>query len=489
MSTVVKNDDAEISSPVQSRSSQGRTNSHHTSPNVFCRQSSITSNNSVETSPINKQESTKLIKTKTDLLVLISMALIYFVGTCAFSMIAPFFAPEALKKGSDGTITGLIFAVYPLVVFIVSPLIGKLLPLIGPKFCLIAGCFLEGGSEVLFGFVSELESGIMFISFCFIIRIVTALGSACSQTAILAIVSITFKDNMSTMFGILELFSGLGFMAGPALGGFLYEVGGFKLPFIVLGSCVLLVLFFVMFILPGSHAYRNEESNETGSLKKVLLIPGVLMIGINAVIGGMVLSFLDPTLTNHLEDITNNGLSSEKIGLVFLIPSVLYTISAPLLGMVVDKMFSGRYAIILGNVICCVSYLFLGPSPLLDSFVNSKLWVVCVALGVMGIAIAPLVVPILADMQKSTTNAGLPANFATTSIISGIFNSVFSIGSVIGPTLGGALTDHMSFSWASTIFSFVLIGKAVILTLFTIWESHSKWSGKKTRGYEPFPQC
>ena len=62
-------------------------------PNGFCRQQSvqgIKSHQELEEEPGN----TKLIKTKKDLLVIISMAMLFFMGMCAFSVIAPFFTIE-----------------------------------------------------------------------------------------------------------------------------------------------------------------------------------------------------------------------------------------------------------------------------------------------------------------------------------------------------------------------------------------------------------
>ena len=45
-----------------------------------------------------------------------------------------------------------------------------------------------------------------------------------------------FPDNVATMFAILETFFGIGMILGPTIGGALYELGGFTLPFAVLGS-------------------------------------------------------------------------------------------------------------------------------------------------------------------------------------------------------------------------------------------------------------
>ena len=40
--------------------------------------------------------------------------------------------------------------------------------------------------------------------------------------------------------GLFELAGGLGFAVGPVIGGFLYQLGGFRLPFFSVGGMVLL---------------------------------------------------------------------------------------------------------------------------------------------------------------------------------------------------------------------------------------------------------
>ena len=48
-------------------------------------------------------------------------------GMCV-SLQAPFYPAEAEKKGASATQYGLVFGIFELTVFIVSPIVGKLLP-------------------------------------------------------------------------------------------------------------------------------------------------------------------------------------------------------------------------------------------------------------------------------------------------------------------------------------------------------------------------
>lgn len=429
-------------------------------------------------------EDEKLIRTPKDLVMLVCMAFLFFTATMNISMMSPFFTPVAATKGIGLTLVGLIFGIYPLCVFLISPIAGKWLPVVGARFCLFAGSFLEGGSLILFGFVIDMPSKTTFILFCFLIRAVTAIGTAFAEVACLTILSMYFKKRMTIVFGLLELFTGLGLMSGPALGSLIYKAGGFRLPFLISGGINFIVIFIIYWLLPTSLANNNSEEEDkdgTFSIFSVLSIPGVLMLAIVTATGGISISFIEPVLTNHVQDITHNGLSIVHVGLIFLLSSGVYTFAAPVVGTLIGKKINGRIAIIVGHFIGAACFMFLGPSPLLKSFVNPQLWVVCLSLAVTGIAYALHTIPTLNEMQISASNHGLADNLGRSSMLSGLFQSAFSIGSVLGPALSGTLTEHTSFAWASTVLALLLLAEGVILILFTIWERKSHRNLKNRR--------
>lgn len=91
--------------------------------------------------------------TKTQKLTLASLALADFIGFCSMSIMAPFFPREATEKGLSETMSGFVFSFYALVVFLTSPIFGKILPALGPKFLFLSGMFVAGGCNLLFGLV------------------------------------------------------------------------------------------------------------------------------------------------------------------------------------------------------------------------------------------------------------------------------------------------------------------------------------------------
>lgn len=64
--------------------------------------------------------------TRKQKLTLTSLALADFISFCSMSIMAPFFPREAAEKGLSDTLSGFIFSFYALVVFLTSPIFGKI---------------------------------------------------------------------------------------------------------------------------------------------------------------------------------------------------------------------------------------------------------------------------------------------------------------------------------------------------------------------------
>lgn len=103
-------------------------------------------------------------------------------------------------KGCSATEYGLVFGIFELVVFIISPIYGQHLNRIGPKFLFNAGIFTVGTTAILFGLLDKLETHYPFIILSFVIRIIEAMGNAAFLTASFAIIAKEFPDNVATTF-------------------------------------------------------------------------------------------------------------------------------------------------------------------------------------------------------------------------------------------------------------------------------------------------
>ncbi|CAG7821702.1 unnamed protein product, partial [Allacma fusca] len=112
---------------------------------------------------------------------------------------------------------------------------------LGPKHVFNAGICVAGVATILFGFLDHFTDRTTFITLCFVVRIIEALGDAAFITASFAIIAAEFPESVATTFASLETFFGLGLIVGPTVGGALYQKGGFTLPFVVMGGLLLVV--------------------------------------------------------------------------------------------------------------------------------------------------------------------------------------------------------------------------------------------------------
>jgi len=162
------------------------------------------------------------------------------------SLQAPFYPAEAEKKGATASEYGLVFGIFELTVFLVSPVIGRYLPQLGVNRAFSLGISTTGTMCILFGFLKFIEGPREFIGLSIAVRIVEAVGNSAFLTSSFCLVAQRFQGSIATVFSLVEMSFGLGMILGPTVGGALFQAGGYILPFLVLG-CILLIQGFLFF--------------------------------------------------------------------------------------------------------------------------------------------------------------------------------------------------------------------------------------------------
>ena len=82
-------------------------------------------------------------------------------------------------------------------------------------------------------------------------RFIDGMADAASWGAIISIMMKLYPDKVATIMSWTEMAFGLGYSLGPAVGGAFYDLGGFKLPFITVGSIAVVVAIALIFLIPG----------------------------------------------------------------------------------------------------------------------------------------------------------------------------------------------------------------------------------------------
>ncbi|GBO38415.1 MFS-type transporter SLC18B1, partial [Araneus ventricosus] len=101
----------------------------------------------------------------------------------------------ARQKGLSAEQYSLVFGVYSLSQITFSIIVGRSLTKIGPKFIVLAGLFLTGGSTILFGCLDRSPGGPIFFWLCMAVRAVEGAGFAAYLTSSLAVIVRTFPTN------------------------------------------------------------------------------------------------------------------------------------------------------------------------------------------------------------------------------------------------------------------------------------------------------
>jgi len=399
--------------------------------------------------------------TRQQWLTAITFVVVNFCNAMCVSMQAPFYPHEAEKKGCVPSEYGLVFGIFELTVFLVSPIIGANMNRMGMKFTLNFGIGTVGVTSIMFGFLDRIEGPKAFLALSFTLRIIEACGNSAFLTGSFSMIAKEFPENVATMFAVLETFFGLGMIVGPTVGGALYEAGGFTLPFVLLGAILVCASGFCFFVLPSSVDSVNSVA-EKPSVLQALKVPSITMAMYSVACSAASLGFIQATLEPHLRSF---NLTPLLIGSMFVVSGGCYGFSAPIWGMMCDK-YPPKMVTLVGAILIGIGFSIMGPLPFLNLEKSIKL--IIISLVFHGLGLGAEVVAGFADAHKSALAAGFPDTIDTYGLVSGLWTSTFALGAFIGPTLAGILFDSVGFPWATMLVIGVHIFVVVFLIVFSI---------------------
>uniref|UniRef100_A0AAR2JDZ0 Major facilitator superfamily (MFS) profile domain-containing protein n=1 Tax=Pygocentrus nattereri TaxID=42514 RepID=A0AAR2JDZ0_PYGNA len=358
--------------------------------------------------------------TRQQILTLIAMASINFSSMICYSILGPFFPHEAEKKGVSQAVIGLIFGCYAFCTLVGSLILGKYIVQIGAKFMVTAGLFVSGGCTVVFGFLDRAPEGTVFIVLCFVVRSMNAVGFAAAVTSSFAISAKVFPHNIATILGFMEIFTGIGLILGPPLGGWMYQSFGYEIPFIVLGCLLFLTVPLNMWILPSFDAVASQASFFRLCTRVKIMLVCFVVFTLSSGIG-----FLDATLS--LFAMEKFSMSTGSVGLLMIGVSLPYGAAKPIF----------------------FSFCLLGPVPVLH--IKSQLWLTVVMLVVIGFSLCMTCIPTFAEMLICAHENDFEEGLSTLGLVSGLFSAVWSAGMFFGPTVGGYITQKLNFEWSAGV--------------------------------------
>ncbi|KAK2879105.1 hypothetical protein Q8A67_019896 [Cirrhinus molitorella] len=407
------------------------------------------------------------------ILTLIAMASINFSSMICYSILGPFFPNEAKKKGVSQAMIGLIFGIYALCTLVGSLILGKYIVQIGAKFMIVAGLFVSSGCTVLFGFLDQVSDVTVFIVLCFITRCINAIGFSAAVTSSFAVSAKVFPDNIATVLGFMEIFTGLGLILGPPLGGWLYQSFGYEMPFVFTGCLLFATVPLNLWILPRFDAVPSHNSFLRLCTRIKILLICFVVFTLSSGLG-----FLDATLS--IFAIEKLNLTAGSVGLLMIGLSLPYGAASPVFGVISDKYPSIRkWMMVVGGMATAVSFCFLGPLPVFH--IRSQLWLTVLMLIVVGFSLCMTCIPTFAEMIACAHENGFEEGLSTLGLVSGLFSAVWSAGMFFGPTIGGYITQALNFEWSAGVQGALAFLAALLQVIYFTTEDIQKKSQKANR--------
>lgn len=198
---------------------------------------------------------------------------------------------ESLQGGNVAAAShtvGALAALYGLMQFVFAPILGSLSDQFGRRPVILSSLFGSGLDYVLLAFAPTLP-------WFFIGRAINGISGANITAATAYIADISPPEKRAANFGIIGAAFGLGFIAGPAVGGLLGN-HDLRLPFLVAAGMTLVNWLYGWFVLPESLAPENRRrfswrrANPMGSLAALKGHP---------VVGGLSISFFLQKLSEY----------------------------------------------------------------------------------------------------------------------------------------------------------------------------------------------
>lgn len=353
---------------------------------------------------------------------------IVFLDLLGFSFIIPLFPEYWHRFQLSALAVASLNACYSLAQFLFAPILGALSDKVGRKPVLFFSLLGSSAGYLLFAYASYGPPD--WAPWLFVARIVDGITGGNISTAQAYIADITSPKDRSKGMGLIGAAFGLGFVLGPALGGFLGKFG-IGIPALAAGIMAFSNALIVHLRLPESRRpntpqeftlprtanivriFSSLKEPQVGWLLQIVLLHMIAFAGMENVLGLF-------TKDRFNFDQTANGLMFTYIGLLMAL------LQGGMIGPL-TRRFGERNLLITGLILTTLAFLFIPLTPY-------PLFLLPLAFLALGNGLGN---PSLQALISKSVGEDVQGRTL------GLAQGLSSIGRVIGPVLGGWLFDHL----------------------------------------------
>jgi len=348
-----------------------------------------------------------------------------FIDITGFGMIIPLLPFYAETFQAGGTALGVLVASFAIMQFIFSPILGRISDNIGRRPVLLLSILTSLASFVLFSVANSFV--ILLLS-----RIVAGMAT---ETAVAQayVADTTSKRERAAGIGRVAAAHGIGFIIGPAIGGFL-SVFGFWAPGFAAAVLTLINLLFVLLFLPESLRSKEPMTKiasdfDAGYLRRFVYALTKPLIGaVFAIFFIITLAFSAIPVIAPLLGAVFFNIGAVEMSYIFMyIGLVQVVLQGFLIGRLTHK-FGEESLIAYGSLIMMLGMILM---PLLPTIAA---YMVSITLIASGIGIMNTTIPSFISKRTSVSEQG---------VMLGTAQSISSIARVPGPLIAGSAFEFV----------------------------------------------
>ena len=368
--------------------------------------------------------------------VLAAITTATFTDLVAYSIGVPVLPAYAERFDAGPAVIGLLFASFGVTLLVISVPMGVVSDRIGRKGPMIVGLALLAASTIAFAYAQSL-------AMLFVARLLQGAADGITWIVGFAMIADLYgPEERGRAMGLAMAGSNLGVIIGPALGGWLYEIGGIRMPFLMVAALALVDLIAFALVAP-----RTRGAGTSPPILRMLSYRPIVVCVLVVIAGGGTIVMLEPVIPLVFAE--RFGFGPAAIGTLFAIAAVASTTMHPVYGRLSDR-WGGRPLMLTGLV---GSAIFLPLLVLATDFRSAALTMIP-----LWMLLSMIVTPSLTYMAAAATSAG----FESYGVVYGIYNMAWALGLMLAPALGGFLLERIGFAplavgWAATLLAIAVM--------------------------------
>ncbi|XP_037093928.1 MFS-type transporter SLC18B1-like [Pollicipes pollicipes] len=408
--------------------------------------------------------------------LLASLAVVRMLNGSLIAVMIPFFPVEAASRGVSQTVISGLFSCFSVARMATNPFIGRLVLLVGLSRLYNLGLATAGLTTIIFGTLNYIADTSTFVTACYLVRLVEAIGSEAITICGYTIVGNQFPSRVNRVVALLNSALTIGLALTPAIWGGLFALGGFGTPFFTLGVIMLLMAALNLRLMPTIQGTTNRSSMKfSKTLWLFAKSTGNWVCMVTVFTYASYVSTVASAFAPYANDAL--GVPPSQVGFYYLVNTSGYAIMNLFWGWLADRQ-QNRYKIMSPCLIVSSFGIFLlSPSPLLG--LKPVWWLTGLGMAIAQAFSGGALTPCFKTMLESSIEGGLEDDLSTQSLVSSAYQMAFSIGVAVGPLLGGILVDIYGFPWMTTMLAFLMASVGLLVGVKAISASQAQCRDKK----------